>query len=202
MTVTALMIGSAVFAVAAAYLLGSIPTGYLIALCLKGVDIRAVGEHYTGAKNVFREVGVMAGIATAGGDVAKGVVAMLLAKALPVPEAVLVFVSLAVVSGHIWPVFLQFRGGAGLATAVGVVIVALPREFLILLIPLTVAALLLWRRLDLGVICGLFAVPLFILSWWLGEPPQLILIILVLGVLVSFRVYGRQMSQVSRRALR
>ena len=201
MAAWAIMIGYAALAVLIAYLLGSIPTGYLIARRVKGVDIREVGDRYTGAKNVFREIGVAAGIATAGLDVAKGAVAMLLTRLLPLPEVAVVLVALAVVSGHIWPVFLQFRGGAGLATALGAILVMLPREALILLIPFLALALLMRGRLGLGLTCGLLLVPLILLSWWLGEPPQLVALPVVVGVLLTYRVYGEQIGKAFQRAV-
>lgn len=193
------MIAYSVLAVFIAYVLGSIPTGYLVARLAKGVDIRELGDHATGATNVSREVGRGAGMATAVGDMAKGAVAVLVARALPVPETTLIFVALAVVSGHIWPVFLKFQGGAGLATAIGVLLAALPRESLILLVPYAVLGATVGRRIGMGLTGALLLIPLIVLSWWFGEPPQFIVLPVVLGVLLGANRYWHQVIRAFHR---
>ncbi|MCL5960689.1 MAG: glycerol-3-phosphate acyltransferase [Chloroflexi bacterium] len=190
------MIVSSALAIIVAYFLGAFPTGYVLAKWLKGVDIREVGGRYTGAKNVFQEVGIAAGVATAVGDVAKGALAMLLARALLVPDAVVVLVAVAVIAGHIWPAFLQFRGGAGFATALGVLLAALPREAAIILIPFVLLELTLGRKWGLGPTAALLLIPMLFLSWWLGEPLHLIVLPVVVGALVAARVYWVQIRKI------
>ncbi len=189
------MILNAVLAVVVAYLLGSIPTGYLLARRQKGIDIREVGGRYSGAKNVFQEVGVAAGIATAVGDLVKGALAMVLPLVLPMPAIALVIAAVAVVAGHIWPVFLQFRGGAGFATTLGVLLASLPRESLILLIPFGILYATVGRRWGLGPTSALLLVPMLALAWWLGEPPHLIALPVVLGALTALRVYWGEITR-------
>lgn len=193
------MIVSAALAIVIAYLIGSIPTGYLITRWVKGVDIRELGDRATGATNVYREVGPAAGIGTAVGDVAKGAVAVIAARALLVPDIVLIPVALAAVSGHNWPVFLRFQGGAGLATGLGVLFAALPRESLILLVPFAVLAVTLGRRIGMGPSGALLLVPLIILAWWLGEPWELIALPIVLGAFLAINKYGRQIIEAVRK---
>ncbi len=195
------MIVNTVLAVIVAYLLGSIPTGYLITRQTRGVDIREVGHHYSGAKNVYQEVGPVAGVATAFVDIAKGGLVILQTRILPVPDAAIPVIGLAVIIGHIWPIFLQFRGGAGFATALGVVFAALPLESLLLILPYLVVLLTVGRRFGLGVSSAPMLVPLVALSWWLGEPPALIMLPLVLGILVGAKVYWREIGEVLRRLL-
>ena len=195
------MIVNTVLAVIVAYLLGSIPTGYLITPQTRGVDIREVGHHYSGAKNVYQEVGPVAGVATAFVDIAKGGLVILQTRILPVPDAAIPVIGLAVIIGHIWPIFLQFRGGAGFATALGVVFAALPLESLLLILPYLVVLLTVGRRFGLGVSSAPMLVPLVALSWWLGEPPALIMLPLVLGILVGAKVYWREIGEVLRRLL-
>lgn len=185
-------------AVIIAYLLGSVPTGYLITRQTRGVDIREVGHRYSGAKNVYQEVGPVAGVATAFVDIAKGGLAILQTRILPVPDVAIPVIGLAVIVGHIWPVFLQFRGGAGFATALGVVFAALPLESLLLILPYLVILLTVGRRFGLGVSSAPLLIPLVLLSWWLGEPPALIALPLVLGVLVGARVYRDEIGKVLR----
>ncbi len=189
------MIGYPILVVLLAYVLGSIPIGFLIVRWLKGVDIREAGDRYTGATNVSRVAGRGAGIATAVGDVAKGALAMLLARLLPVPEIVLVLVALAVVAGHIWPASLRFRGGAGLATALGAIIVALPVEAAILVVPYSILAATLGRTIGMGPSAGLLLVPFLLLCWWRGEPWELIALPIVVGILMGANRYGRQVMR-------
>lgn len=193
------MIVFSVLAVFIAYIVGSIPSGYLVARLVKGVDIRELGDHATGATNVYREIGVGAGIATAIGDIAKGAVAILLAEALQVPDVVLIFVALAAVSGHNWPVFLHFQGGAGLATSLGALMAALPRESLILFVPYAVLGATVGRRIGQGPVGALLLIPFMVLSWWLGEPLALIILPVVLGMLIGGYKYWHQITEALRR---
>lgn len=105
----------------AGYLVGSIPFGWIIVKLAKGIDVRQVGSGRTGGTNVFRAAGPVAGVATAVLDVLKGVVAVLVVRAVSGEtggwaEALTGF---GVVLGHNASLFLGFRGGAGGATAVG-----------------------------------------------------------------------------------
>jgi glycerol-3-phosphate acyltransferase PlsY len=106
-----------------AYLLGSIPFGYLIVRAKSGGDVRATGSGGTGATNVTRTVGKGAGVLTLALDALKGVVAVLLARWLLAPNFGINWwvaaCALAVVAGHVFPVWLKFRGGKGVATGLG-----------------------------------------------------------------------------------
>jgi len=180
------------------YLLGSLPTGYLVTRWTRGVDIREVGERYSGAKNVFRVAGPIAGVLTAAVDIAKGALAIVQARRLQVPEPALLPVALAAISGHIWPVFLQFRGGAGFATALGIVMAALPREAMALFLPYVAAAATVGRRLGFGLTGAFFLFPMMLLSRRLGESRWLTGLPLAIGVFVAVRVYGYGLAQSAR----
>ena len=111
-------------ALVAGYLLGSIPFGYLAGR-LNGVDIRTLGSGNVGAANVFRNLGRGWGIAVMACDIGKGTAAVLLGRALtddPWP----IIVAAAVMIGAIFPVWLRFRGGKGVATGAGVMIGLFP----------------------------------------------------------------------------
>jgi glycerol-3-phosphate acyltransferase PlsY len=153
-----------------AYLLGSIPFAYFLGR-RSGVDIRAVGDHNVGAFNVFRHVGLTAGIGTVVADSGKGALAMVVAKAISGDMMVVFLAGGIVVAAHNWPAFLHFRGGRGAATAVGVLLVLLPRE---MSISLGLATISLW--LTRNSIC--FSAMLFILTpllcWLFGEPLPLL----------------------------
>jgi glycerol-3-phosphate acyltransferase PlsY len=110
------------------YLLGSIPTGYLFGRCLRGIDVRQFGSGNLGATNVGRILGKRIGIIVLLLDIAKGVSAIFLAKVFypgAGPVSFTLFLCLcaaAAVAGHNWTIFLQFKGGKGIATSLGVLI--------------------------------------------------------------------------------
>jgi len=104
--------------IAAGYLLGSVPFAYLAARAA-GADIFRVGTGNPGASNVFRNVSRRVGAFVFLADILKGVGAVLIAGAIGVPAEMASIVGAAAVAGHWYPVFLRFRGGAGLATAAG-----------------------------------------------------------------------------------
>jgi glycerol-3-phosphate acyltransferase PlsY len=117
-----------------AYLLGSIPFAYLISRT-KGVDIRRVGDGNVGAFNVFRHVGLGAGLATLALDIGKGATAIMVAKTLHIPEIAVCLTGVAAVAGHNCPVFLRFKGGRGEATIVGILFAAVPWQIMVTFIP-------------------------------------------------------------------
>ncbi|HVT61679.1 MAG TPA: glycerol-3-phosphate 1-O-acyltransferase PlsY [Thermoanaerobaculia bacterium] len=104
---------------AGAYLLGSISWSYLIVKAMQGRDVRTVGSGNAGATNVMRAAGKAPALATLLLDLGKGVAAVAAARALAAPPAVVGGAAVAVVLGHVYPVFFGFRGGKGVATAAG-----------------------------------------------------------------------------------
>jgi len=102
------------------YLLGSFPSGYLAGRIIKGIDIRSIGSGSTGATNVLRHIGKRAAIAVFLIDVSKGIISILLAKYLLLNDSWQVTVGLSALLGHIWPVWLKWRGGKAVATGLGV----------------------------------------------------------------------------------
>ncbi|MBE0466171.1 MAG: glycerol-3-phosphate 1-O-acyltransferase PlsY [Candidatus Desulforudis sp.] len=109
----------------AGYVLGSVPTGYLLARYIRGVDIRTRGSGNIGATNVWRSLGPGWGIVSLVGDVAKGVLAVLLGRLVGVPGAELLTAA-AALTGHGWSVFLRFQGGKIIATSLGVLFMLPP----------------------------------------------------------------------------
>lgn len=113
---------------ALSYLAGGIPTGYLLARSLKGIDIREHGSGNPGAANVYRVVGRGAGAATLAADALKGFFPVLLARRwYPDSYWVMVLCGALAIVGHVWTVFLKFRGGKGVATSAGVFAALLPK---------------------------------------------------------------------------
>ena len=147
----------------AAYLLGSIPFGYLIVRAKEGADVRETGSGGTGATNVSRRAGKLAGIFTLLLDAAKGAIAVWLARAVLTPDfGVNWWVACAAIIailGHCFPVWLAFRGGKGVATGVGVFLSLSPLALACaaLLFILVVAAT---RYISLGSITAAAAFPL------------------------------------------
>ncbi len=113
-----------VVVVAAAYLVGSVPVGYLMVRFIKRADVRETGSGGTGATNVARQAGKLAGLLTLVLDALKGALAVVIARMLLTPDFgvswMVVVCALAAIIGHVFPVWLKFRGGKGVATALGV----------------------------------------------------------------------------------
>jgi len=120
------MAGFIVLSVFCAYVIGSVPTAYIMGRLRKGVDVRLVGSRNMGAMNVFYKVGFWEGVLVLAVDIGKGVGAVALAHALGVAEIYQLLAGLVVVLGHAFPIFLKFRGGKGGATSIGVLIYLMP----------------------------------------------------------------------------
>ena len=102
-----------------AYLLGSISWGYILLQLKMGVDVREYGSGRTGMSNVLRTGGVKSAAIVLTLDIAKGVVAVVIARTVIATDGAEVAAALIVLVGHNWPVFLRFKGGRGILTALG-----------------------------------------------------------------------------------
>jgi acyl phosphate:glycerol-3-phosphate acyltransferase len=120
------MTAEAVALVALGYLSGSVPYGLLVVRALKGVDVRSQGSGNIGATNVARAAGRAAGVGVLVLDALKGALPVLLARAVAPGTDLPVWVGVAAFLGHVAPVWLGFRGGKGVATALGVLAVLAP----------------------------------------------------------------------------
>src|SRR5215470_2947987 len=151
--------------IAVAYLIGSIPFGYLIVRAKEGGDIRQMGSGGTGATNVSRRAGKAAGIVTLVLDALKGTIAVLVAKGLASGQAdagwLFAGAAIAVIVGHIFPVWLGFRGGKGVATGVGVFLMLAPIALLCAGV-LFLAIVIFTRYVSLGSVVAAATIPLFI----------------------------------------
>ena len=160
----------------AAYFVGSIPFGLFLAKLLGGSDVRKAGSGNIGAANVARVVGPLAGILTLLLDTAKGAAAVWLAARFTHESAVwMMLAALAALVGHCFPVWLKFKGGKGVATALGVFLALCPLAALaaLLLFALVVAC---WRYVSLGSISAAAAMPLLMYFLWAPHhaPPLII----------------------------
>ena len=102
------------------YLFGSFPSGYLAGRIAKGIDIRSLGSGSTGATNVLRHIGKRAAITVFLLDLFKGVLSILLAKYFLLNDSWQVAIGLSTLIGHIWPVWLNWKGGKAVATGLGI----------------------------------------------------------------------------------
>jgi glycerol-3-phosphate acyltransferase PlsY len=153
----------------ASYLVGSFNASYWVVRVVKGLDVRSVGSGNAGATNVLRAAGTRAGTIALLGDFAKGLGPVLFARAAGFHEPWPAAAALAVVLGHVFPVFLGFRGGKGVATAGGAFVALSPLAALatLLLFALVVAAS---RLVSLGsVLCAAVFPVLFA---WLAPGPR------------------------------
>jgi glycerol-3-phosphate acyltransferase PlsY len=153
-----------------AYLLGSVPTGYILG-SLAGVDVRKVGSGNVGATNVARVVGKRHGIFTLVADISKGFVPVIVAVNLGLTPVATACVGIAAFLGHLYPVFLRFEGGKGVATALGVFLGVAPWATVVL-IGVFAVALLTTRFVSLSSMVAAASAP--IVLWLSAYPPILI----------------------------
>lgn len=142
-----------------AYLLGSISFGLILARLRGGVDLRRSGSGNIGATNVARALGKGAGALTLLGDSVKGLAAVLLAQSYGSSVGVTAAAALAAVLGHLFPWYARFRGGKGVATALGVFVPILPLPLLGGLVVWLVAVAL-WRYVSAASMLAAIVVPL------------------------------------------
>jgi len=178
------MAGVAVLGVIVAYLLGSIPFAYIAGRLIKGIDIRQVGGGNAGALNTMREVGTVAGFGVLFADIAKGVLAVLIAQWLGLSLIFVFIAGFAAVVGHNWPVFLHFRGGKGAATTLGVLLVLAPIELLISF-AIVVIVVLVTSNVTFSLTIGLPFLPLII--WLFRGADSLIFCSLALVLFLGLR---------------
>ncbi len=172
-----------------AYLLGSISFGLLIARVSGGADLRRSGSGNIGATNVARTMGKTAGILTLLGDGAKGLVAVLCAlkwgQASVLPASMLpALAAVAAVLGHMLPLYLGFRGGKGVATALGVLLPTLPLPLLGGCI-VWLAVVAVWRYVSAGSMLAALVVPLLAVLW--SYPVPLVLAAAMIALLVLYK---------------
>jgi len=174
-----------------AYLVGSIPTGLLLAKAFGGIDIRTQGSGNIGATNVYRTLGRRVGILTLVGDCLKGLLPVLAAKWLGLPDLGVAAVGLAAFLGHIFPVFLRFRGGKGVATALGVFLATSPLAVLAAL-GVFIAVLISWRYVSLASITAAAAMPA--LAALIDRKP----IIVAMSLIIAAIVIAKHHQNISR----
>jgi acyl phosphate:glycerol-3-phosphate acyltransferase len=176
----------AAFYIVAAYLVGSIPVGVILSK-LKGKDPRKVGSGNIGATNVMRTAGKALGIITLLGDIVKGYVPTLLALHSGLPALLVAAVGFATFAGHLFPVFLGFKGGKGVATALGVYLALSPFAILISFI-VFVLVLAKWRYVSAGSLAGTLSIPFAL--YLLKADSLYVYLSLIIGALIVLKHGG------------
>lgn len=193
----------AVFAVAvvAAYLLGSVPFAFLLARAA-GKDLRSIGSGNIGATNLARALGRRWGYCCFALDVLKGLIPVVLVRALagapnnPLLLSLWLLVGMAAILGHVFPVYLRFKGGKGVATSFGVALGLWPYFTLCALVALAIwiAVLLVWRYVSLASISAAVAFPVVLVlgiltlpAWRAASLWPLVVAAIVIPILVIIR---------------
>jgi glycerol-3-phosphate acyltransferase PlsY len=166
-----------------AYLIGSIPTGLLLGKAY-GVDVRKEGSGNIGATNLYRTVGRKIGVITLLGDCIKGLVPVLFVKASSLPPEFAAWVGLAAFCGHVFSLFLKFRGGKGVATALGVFLALAPGAVAVA-IAIFAVMMFVWRYVSLGSIVAAVAMPLAV--FFMGGSKTVVIVTLIIALIVVIR---------------
>lgn len=167
-----------------AYLIGSIPFAYIIAKMSANIDIRTVGSKNPGATNVFRTVGKKAGFATFFADALKGFIPVYFALLIDNTFSYSVAVTVAVLLGHMFPIFLKFKGGKGVATGAGAFFALMPLPTLIALAVFGIVFLL-SGYVALGSIIAALFLPL--VSFFAGYGTDAILFAFAIATLIVYK---------------
>ena len=169
----------------AIYLIAAIPTGVVIARLMGGEDVRQKGSGNIGATNFYRVAGKLAGVLTLVGDTLKGFLPLLAFKTWLEPTPTQLGIASAVaILGHCYPVYLKFKGGKGVATALGIFLVLSPKAvfFALIVFILTVT---ITRYISLGSVLAALSAPLVIL--FLNHQQPIFLATLFIAALVIWR---------------
>jgi len=187
--------------VAVAYLLGSIPFGYLLIkyVFTSGEDVRQIGSGGIGATNVTRRAGRTAGLITYVFDVAKGLAAVILMRLVAGDDYVWIgAAAVAAICGHIFPVFLGFRGGKGVATGVGVYLALAPYSVLTTLV-LWALIVYFTRYVSLGSIIATAAVPFWTLLYYgLLQPNPHLKALVIIGIAGCALIVAKHHENINR----
>lgn len=165
-----------------AYLLGSVPTAYILVRLAKGSDIRESGSRNMGALNTYHQIGAWAGLTVLLVDTSKGVLAVAAPRLFGVDDWALFITTPLVVSGHNWPVFLGFRGGKGAAAIFGISLVIVPWLTVITAGP-SILVMLVLRNVVLGAAFGFILLNTLLLAT--GQGTQQVGLCLLLTLLVT-----------------
>ncbi|NQT06034.1 MAG: glycerol-3-phosphate 1-O-acyltransferase PlsY [Candidatus Omnitrophica bacterium] len=172
------------------YLLGAVPVSYIIAKRSKGIDIRERGSGNVGATNVMRTAGKVPGILALFLDILKGVIAVTLVARIFSSGITIdyqlyqILLGISVISGHVWTVFMGFKGGKGVATTAGVLVVLAPKILLIAL-SVWIITILISKYVSLGSILASMSIP--ITAALMGRSLHFVIFSITLCIICTYR---------------
>jgi len=177
--------------IVSSYLIGAIPTAYIFAKILRGTDIRGVGSGNVGATNVYRAVGKIPGFIVLVIDIIKGVIPVLVIPQIvggysgsALTDTYMILIGASVIIGHVWNVFLRFKGGKGVATTAGVIVVIAPKVVgVAFLVWLTV--FIIYRYVSLASIAAAVSLPVTALL--MRKPASIIIFLLILSFMGIYK---------------
>lgn len=182
------MIKILLFAVLA-YFMGSLPNGVIIGKRVKGIDIRKHGSGNSGATNAYRVLGAKYGIIVLIADVLKGLIPVMLADMAGIGGIALILIGIVAVVGHSLSLFLNFKGGKGVATSLGVFLYLVPQVMLVV-VAAFIAVVYTTRYISLASMVGAALLPILTLFMPLREGidrPSIFIISLFMGLFVIYR---------------
>ncbi|HSB07722.1 MAG TPA: glycerol-3-phosphate 1-O-acyltransferase PlsY [Thermodesulfobacteriota bacterium] len=167
------------------YLLGSVPTGIVLTRLFSGVDPRKSGSKNIGATNIYRTAGKTLGVLTLVGDMLKGAIPIWMAIMWGISDLWIAMVGLSPIVGHIFPIFLGFKGGKGVATALGIYLVISP---IAVLIEFFLFAFIVWkwRIIALGSITCATTIPILI-AFFRSDSKAYFILSVIIAALILYR---------------
>lgn len=173
----------------ASYLIGSIPFGLLVSVGLFRKDLRKLGSGNIGATNVLRNFGAQPFAAVLILDMGKGFAAVKIGQALGLNPTLALAAGMAAMVGHMWSVFLRFKGGKGIATGGGVIIAAYPWQVTVIVLGSFLVMLLATRIMSVGSLAGAAAFPVSTLIFEVGEMSQYWFHLVIAVLASAFAIY-------------
>jgi len=168
------------------YLFGSTPTAYLIFKKKKGRDIRKYGYKNMGALNIYHLLGPFQAFITFLIDAAKGAIPIWVAQSLEMNGSGIILCSLMAIVGHNWPIFLNFRGGKGVSTSLGIMMVLMKRQLLFWLVLVIIFSSII-KNFSFSMGLSFLLIPLS--SWWMQEPAFIMYLSISIPLLMLLRVF-------------
>ena len=167
-----------------AYLIGSVSFGILASKLFNIADPRTMGSKNPGATNVMRQGNKVAAIFTLLGDMLKATILLLIAKFYGVSDSLIVLIAVAVMLGHVYPIYYQFKGGKGVATALGILLGISPVLALSVFI-IWIIIFFIWKFSSLAAIGATLSSP--IIALWIGLSNQLVFLMCIISLIILVR---------------
>ena len=167
-----------------AYLIGSVSFGILASKLFNIADPRTMGSKNPGATNVMRQGNKVAAIFTLLGDMLKATILLLIAKFYGVSDSLIVLIAVAVMLGHVYPIYYQFKGGKGVATSLGILLGISPVLALSVFI-IWIIIFFIWKFSSLAAIGATLSSP--IIALWIGLSNQFIFLMCILSLIILIR---------------